>query len=116
MRSRFCEECGEWHPLDAWPEKCMKFEEDKSADFIQAPMLVRDEMDKPMQSMADGKYYTSKRAMRHSYVDNRQGKRFVEVGDDSSITNPKPRKPVRDGKDKIMKSVQKGMQQAGFGA
>lgn len=47
------------------------------------PMFMRDEMDQPLKSMADGKMYTSKSAMRASYrpSGNPQGNSYVEVGD-----------------------------------
>lgn len=55
------------------------------------PQLMRGDEQEPLLSMADGKMYTSKAAMRASYKasGNPQGKEYVEVGDDPSYLNPR---------------------------
>jgi hypothetical protein len=65
-----------------------------------------------VRSMTDGQMYDSKSALRKQY--KRAG--VVEVGNDSSITNPKPfRRPKADRK-AISDSVDKAFARAGFGA
>lgn len=58
---------------------------------ITMPRIMRGDEQEPLMSMADGKMYTSKAAMRASYKPggNPQGKEYVEVGDDSRYLNPR---------------------------
>lgn len=63
---------------------------------LPAPMIVSDTIDQPVQSMADGKYYTSKAALRATYKPsgNPQGKSYVEVGNEYEKTpyvKPEPK-------------------------
>lgn len=51
---------------------------------LSAPMLIRDDMP-PVKSMADGKIYTSKSAIRAGY----KAGGFIEVGDDPARLRPK---------------------------
>lgn len=62
---------------------------------LPCPQILNDRFDQPTQSMADGKYYTSKAAMRESYKasGNPQGVDYVEVGN-ADLT--KFEKPKRD--------------------
>lgn len=48
---------------------------------LALPMLVRD-FDEPVQSMADGKWYTSKRALARTFhaAHNPHGEDFIELG------------------------------------
>lgn len=50
------------------------------------PRIDTGDSHEPLLSMADGKYYTSKAAMRESYKakNNAQGVEYVEVGDQRS--------------------------------
>jgi hypothetical protein len=45
-------------------------------------MVIRDSMDGDLQSMADGKWYDSKSALRRSYTadGNPQGRDYQEIG------------------------------------
>jgi len=55
-----------------------------------------DEMDRPVRSMADGKLYTSKSALRRSYraSGNPRGVQYDEVGNDPArFRQPDPPKP-----------------------
>lgn len=64
---------------------------DKSGkSTFPCPGLNRGDETEPLRSMADGKMYTSKAAMRESYraSNNPSGKEFVEVGDDAKYLNP----------------------------
>lgn len=53
---------------------------------ICMPRIDTSDEQEPLMSMADGKMYTSKKAMRDSYKPsgNPQGASFVEIGDDQS--------------------------------
>lgn len=57
---------------------------------LAAPIIVRDTIE--LKSMADGKTYTSKRALRKSYRE--QG--FVEMGNQRPKRKKPSRKPVRE--------------------
>lgn len=50
---------------------------------LACPMLIRD-FDEPVQSCADGKYYTSKRALAatHKANGNPHGQDFIELGNE----------------------------------
>lgn len=55
---------------------------------LPTPTVLNDTFDEPVQSMADGKMYTSKAAMRASYLPsgNPQGQRYIEIGDDKNYS------------------------------
>ena len=82
---------------------------------LGAPMVISDEMP-PTQSMLDGKYYTSKAALRATYrpSGNAEGARFVEVGNDPAMLRPRP-KPGPDRK-AIRDSVGRAFARSGLGA
>lgn len=91
---RKCKYCGDWHDIAAWPANHIDPAPQRSS--LPSPMLIRDEMD-PVQSMADGKIYTSKHAIRQTYKPsgNPQGNSYLEVGDDKARFAPPP-KPKPD--------------------
>lgn len=62
---------------------------------LPAPMLIAD-FDRPVQSMANGKWYTSKRdlAASHRASGNPHGIDFVELGNEKTT----PKAPVYDEK------------------
>lgn len=62
----------------------------------------------PLQSMADGKWYTSKAKMRESYKasNNPKGKTFEEVGNDPSFLNHS-HKPLKADKREFLEAVEK---------
>lgn len=74
---------------------------------LPSPMVVCDTLDQPTQSMADGKYYTSKSAMRATYrpSGNPQGNSYIEVGNE--VQKQTPYAPI-DGA-KIDQSLQKAL-------
>lgn len=74
-------------------------------------MVIGDTMD-PVQSQLDGKLYDSKSQLRATY--KRAG--VVEVGNDSSITAPKPTPRKRVNRRDVSKSVEQALSKAGFGA
>lgn len=83
--------------------------------ILGAPMIASDEMP-PTQSMADGKTYTSKAALRATYLPsgNPEGARYTEVGNDPAIFRVPP-KPKSDRK-AIKAAVGKAFSRAGLGA
>lgn len=60
---------------------------------LALPTIASD-FSEPVQSMADGKWYTNKGALRSSYKaeNNPQGVDYVEVGDDTSRTGPEQKR------------------------
>lgn len=110
MRERYCKICGGWHNLKAWPHNCLP-ERNWNRSDLASPMVIRDDMD-PVQSMADGKTYTSKRAMRAGY--RRAG--VIEVGDDPSVLDPKPFVPPPVDEAGINAAVETAFSQMGYGA
>lgn len=55
---------------------------------LPAPRVLRDTFDKPVQSMADGKWYDSKRALAatHKASGNPHGEDFIELGNEAPPT------------------------------
>lgn len=102
MRVRLCKYCRGWHDLDEpWPHNCRDEPNWNHADFA-TPLLIRDEMP-PTQSMVDGKIYTSKSALRATYMPdgNKDGIRYVELGNEPQRFERKAkpkvsRKEIRD--------------------
>lgn len=108
-RQRFCRCCGGWHNPENWPHNCIQVNYNRSQ--LSAPMLIADSME-PVKSQLDGKYYDSKAALRATY----KAAGVVEVGNDSSITNPKPRPKPKPDRAKIKEAVGKAFSRAGLGA
>jgi hypothetical protein len=111
MRERYCKVCKGWHQLDAWPHNCMP-EPVWNRSALPAPMFVRDTMEEGVQSMVDGKIYTSKAKLRASY----RAHGVTEVGNEKSIIDPplKP-KPKTDRK-AVRAAAARALSKAGFGA
>jgi hypothetical protein len=60
MTRRYCRVCQDWHSLDEpWPLPCVGHFRHRTGR--EAPGIIRDGLD-DMQSLVDGKRYTSKRA------------------------------------------------------
>ncbi len=74
-------------------------------------MIIMDTM-QPVQSQLDGKFYDSKAALRATY----KAAGVVEVGNDSSITQPKPRAKTTPCRKAIRETVEKSLARAGLGA
>jgi len=72
------------------------------------PRIQRGDDQEPLRSMADGRMYTSKAAMRESYKasHNPRGIDFVEVGDDAAYLNP-VHKPLEADKADIAVALDK---------
>ena len=82
------------------------------ADF-PCPMVIRDTIGGDLQSMADGKWYDSKSALRRSYTPdgNPQGRDYQEIG--GTEIEPAGRasvdkKGIRDALDRAMHDVETG--------
>ena len=79
---------------------------------LPAPHFICDTMDE-LQSMADGKFYNSKSAMRASYKaeNNPHGVDFIEVGNEDTATFTPPkrdRKGDREAIERAINDVQNG--------
>lgn len=82
---------------------------------LPCPMLITDTID-PMQSHADGKFYTSKQALRRTYRadGNPQGIEYVEVGNEQKPHIQKnggivrDRTAARDAVEKALSAVERG--------
>ena len=108
MSQRFCRMCGEWHQTNEWPSECIPVRTVARSDL---PMpMIRVDTTPPLRSMADGKVYTSKAAMRASYKasGNPQGIEYTEVGDDRSFVNPAPKPLKRADRKAVREAVERG--------
>jgi hypothetical protein len=103
LRFKRCPDCGEMHDVHDWPDNHRRPDE-----ALAAPNVITDSMPH-IQGQHDGKWYDSKRALRASYQPsgNRDGKYFVELGNDPSITNPKPRAKPKPDRKGIRESIAK---------
>lgn len=68
----------------------------KARSGLPAPLVMSDTLPDPVQSMADGNYYSSKAALRATYrpSGNPQGNSYVEVGNEFEKTpyvKPQPK-------------------------
>jgi hypothetical protein len=116
MTLRLCKYCNGWHDVDAWPGNCMP-ERIYTKSDLPSPMIISDTIE-PTQSMADGKFYTSKAAIRATYKPsgNKDGKSYIEVGNDSSVVNPKPFKRPKPDRKEVRKSIEKAFSRVGIGS
>lgn len=99
----------DWRPLPP-VEKPIRHRVARSG--FPCPMVIRDSMD-DIQSMADGRIYDSKSALRRSYTadGNPQGRDYQEIG--GTEIEPAGRasvdkKAVRDALDRAMHDVETG--------
>jgi len=109
-RERFCKVCKGWHELDKWPYECMP-ERVQSKSSLPTPMISLDTMD-AVQSQLDGKFYDSKSALRATY----KAAGVTEVGNDSSVTDPKPFKRPKPDRKAIRESIGKAVNRVGIPA
>ncbi|WP_064692142.1 hypothetical protein [Rhizobium aegyptiacum] len=92
MRERYCRVCGGWHALDTWPHNCMPVKNLTQSD-LPAPHFVSDTIE--IQSMHDGRHYTSKAKLRSAY----RVAGVVEIGNETPQPIEKPkadRKAIRN--------------------
>lgn len=66
----------------------------------------------PVKSQLDGKMYDSKAALRSTY----KAAGVVEVGDDSSVVDPKPFKAPPPDRKEIKDTLDRAFSQSGLGA
>ena len=115
MTLRYCKTCTGWHDLDRpWPDNCRQ-EDWRQRSELPAPYTISfvDEVgSKPVKSMLDGKYYLSKKKLRQTYKDHG----MIEVGNDSSVTNPKPFVKPKPDRKEIRAAVRRAFSRAGMGA
>jgi hypothetical protein len=108
MGERFCKVCRGWHSLETpWPAEC-HVPVTYARSSLVAPYVITDGLDY-VQSMVDGKVYTSKAALRASY----KAHGVVEVGNDPQRFKP-PVKPKVE-RTKILEAVQKAKAQFASG-
>lgn len=103
MRQRYCRVCGGWHDVDAWNHNCLP-PEPVARSTYPAPFAISDVMD-AVQSMASGKVYDSKSAIRSEY----RHLGYVEVGNDAARKRQKERRvPDRQGiRDSLKKAKER---------
>mgnify|MGYP000659158478 FL=1 len=99
----------DWRPL---PPVDKPIRQRGARSGFPCPMVIRDSMD-DIQSMADGRIYDSKSALRRSYTaeGNPQGRDYQEIG--GTEIEPAGRasvdkKALRDAVDKAMHDVETG--------
>lgn len=112
MRQRLCRICRVWHDVENWPPKCVSIRSSTRSDTIPVPYFICDTQDL-LQSMADGKLYDSKSAMRASYKaeNNPHGVDFIETGNmDTATFNPpkRDRAADREAIERALNDVQNG--------
>jgi len=78
---------------------------------LTSPMVIGDTM-QPVQSMLDGKMYDSKSSLRATY----KAAGVVEIGNDASVTQPKPRARPKPDRKAVKETVSKAFSRAGLGA
>lgn len=77
---------------------------------LSAPMVISDTMEAGVQSMLDGKMYSSKSELRKTYKQHG----VVEVGGDPAILRKQPKK--RPDRKEIKASVHRAFSRVGLGA
>ena len=105
MRSRLCNGCKKWSPVDDWGYGCPTCGHTNGrgeASYSEYPgVLVMNDI-RPYQSMIDGSEITSR--SRHREHLRQHG--CVEVGNDSSLTRkPQPLKSPAGLKETIIRTV-----------
>jgi len=112
LRFKFCPDCGDMHDTHDWPGNHRQ-----PFEALSAPSVICDTM-APVQSMVDGKMYDSKAALRATYLPsgNKEGKRYTEVGNDSSVLEPKMAKKPKPDRKAIKAAVGRAFSRAGMGA
>ena len=128
---RMCKVCGDLHDIAQWPDNHREWIIDNKSRMtapavidnrsdLAAPMIIRDSMD-PTKSMLDGQIYDSKSRLRRTY--KQAG--VVEIGNDSSYTDPEKlrsqapaerKRQKQMAKKKVEAAVGKALSRAGFGA
>jgi hypothetical protein len=81
--------------------------QDRQRSDLPCPMVISDHIE-PVQSMADGNYYSSKSSLRKTYKPsgNPEGASYVELGNEK-VSAPPAAKQVGSIKESIMKAKQR---------
>jgi hypothetical protein len=95
------------HDVNDWPGNHRFWNE-----ALCAPQVIRDDMP-PVQNQHDGRIYTSKRAMRASYLPsgNKEGVRLIEVGTEKQKPKPKYKpdaRSIRTSMEKAQAALNRG--------
>ena len=77
---RMCKVCGDWHDLEAWPEKCVRHSKSSAPHVISDTMI-------PTKHMATGEVLDSKSKFRRAT----KAAGCVEIGNEPI----KPRPPIQ---------------------
>jgi hypothetical protein len=103
---------GQW--LDQEDYLFMMAKPTQARSPLSAPMVMCDTIDHT-QSMVDGQYYDSKAKLRQTYLPsgNKQGERFVEVGNEPQQRIMRPGKPDKKG---IEAAIGRAASRVGIGA
>lgn len=96
-RSKYCRVCGDWHSVESWPSACYVVEARAKSDTIPVPFFISDTIE-PLVSMADGRTYSSKSALRSTYKasGNPDGVNYVEVGNEPIREDPRQQSTVTE--------------------
>jgi len=96
-RSKYCRVCGDWHSVESWPSACYVVDTRAKSDTIPVPFFISDTIE-PLVSMADGRTYSSKAALRSTYraSGNPDGVNYVEVGNEPIREPPKQQSTVTE--------------------
>lgn len=99
-----CKACGDFHEVSNWPDNHMPEQFDLETELNVCRNFISDNLESigglnGIQSMADGKFYTSKAKLRADY----RARGMIEMGNDKAkpISKPKP------DRRKIKEAVQK---------
>lgn len=105
--------CSGWHEVDNWPLVCYVISERAQSDTFSVPYFISDSIE-PCTSMADGRVYSSKAALRATYKasGNPQGESYVEVGNAPIREAPAP--DVKQHKSSVRESLQKAKSMVGL--
>lgn len=101
---RKCKSCGELHDVYSWPDNHM--EEPPQRSELAAPYVISDNLEvigglNGVQSMADGRFYTSKAKMRADY----RARGVVEMGNDKPAPLRKPKPDRRKIKEAVQRAI-----------
>ena len=100
---RVCRFCGDLHDIDDWPDNHREYVPDNRS-HLAAPSVISDSIE--LQSMADGKVYTSKRVMRRE----QRAQGFMEIGNEDPGAHRVKRDPKK-AKEEIKTAVRRAASQ-----
>lgn len=97
-----------WNPL---PETPRKAEIPPARSDLPCPRIMSDQLDKPIQSMVDGSWHTSRSGLRATYKPsgNKDGVRYIEIGDDPSRLKTRDRTVKKTNRREVKEIVEKSV-------